>query len=229
MQVEHVEEQQAAQVNGEAKVAEPEALHEADTGAGAQSNRDRIRSRLFDPLGFRFARGTDPEFAKKTLNGIADDLSYMSDANLSALRDVLQTKGEGSSRNFWPDRATFLAFAERIQRRPIADMPGLSSWFGSVEGPRAAEQGILVETFLYIADRKMPPVTDAARRIVATKAAENARRLQIVKERRAAGLSINADDLAFERWYRDQLDRCDALMRQERAKRGHHVPAQVQA
>jgi hypothetical protein len=190
-------------------------------GVVAQSNRDRVRGLLFDPLSFRFPRSVDAEAAKKALNRIADDLAYLSDASLAALRDIMRTKGEGSSRNFWPDHATFIGFAEVIQRRPIEDLPALSSWFGSIEGPRAAMQGILVETFLFIADRKMPPVTDGARRQVASKAAENARRLQIIAERRAAEMAIDVGELEFERWYRDQRARCEALMRSERAKRGH--------
>lgn len=196
-------------------------MPDSGDGLGAQSNRDRVRGLLFEPLGFRFPRAVDADAAKKALNRIADDLSYLTDASLAALREMLRTKGEGSSRNFWPDHATFIGFAEVIQRRPIEDLPALSSWFGSIEGPRAALQGILVETFLFIADRKMPPVTDGARRQVATKAAENSRRLLIITERRAAGLTIEAGELEFERWYNDQLVRCEALMRSERAKRGH--------
>lgn len=200
---------------------------EIGDGSANQSNRDRIRVKLFDQLGFRFPRGTDSEIAKATLNRIADELSYLSDESLAALCDILRTKGEGSSRNFWPDRATFLGFAEIVQRRPLRDLPGLASWFGSIEGPKAEAQGILVETLQFIISRKMPPVSDPARQAVVSRAAENKRRLQIISERRERGVAVDADDLAFEDWYGKQLAVATDLMRQERARRGFadHAPS----
>ena len=190
-----------------------------------RSNRDRIRDLLFNPLGFRFPRGTDAEKGKAMLNRIADDLAYLSDESLAALLAMIRTKGEGSSRCFWPPRATFLAIAEYIQPRPVEDIPALCSWFGSVEGPKAAGNGILVETFLFIEARKLPPVADGAMRQITAQARENARRLLIVDERTAAGLAIAPDELAFARWYREKLAFCQALMEAERRKRGHDVGA----
>jgi hypothetical protein len=199
-----------------------EAKPTPETGDGSvtQSNRDRIRVKLFDRLGFRFPRGTDPEVAKSTLNRIADELAYLSDDSLAAVCDILRTKGEGSSRNFWPDRATFLGFAEIVQRRPLRDLPGLASWFGSIEGPKAEKEGTLVETMQFIISRKMPPVSDTARQAVVSRAAENKRRLQIISERRERGVAVDADDLAFEDWYGKQLAVATDLMREERARRG---------
>ena len=190
-----------------------------------RSNRDRIRDLLFDRLGFRFARGTDAEKGKAMLNRIADDLAYLSDESLAALLAMLRTKGEGTARCFWPPRATFLAIAEYIQPRPVEDIPALCSWFGSVEGPKAAANGILVETFLFIEARKLPPVADGAMRQITAQARENARRLLIVDERTAAGLSVAPDELAFARWYREKLAFCQNLMEAERRKRGHGVTA----
>ncbi|MFQ1702919.1 hypothetical protein ACJ5NV_20275 [Loktanella agnita] len=188
-----------------------------------RSNRDRIRAQLFDRLGFRFPRGTDAEKGRAMLNRIADDLVYLSDASLATLQVMLRTKGEGTSRCFWPQRATFLAIAEYIQPRAVEDIPALCSWFGSVEGPKAAANGTLVETFLFIEARKLPPVAEGAKRQIATQARENARRLVIVDERTAAGWPVAADDLAFARWYRAKLAFCQALMETERRKRGHPV------
>ena len=190
-----------------------------------RSNRDRIRDLLLDRLGFRFPRGTDAEKGKAMLNRIADDLAYLSDESLAALLAMVRTKGEGTARCFWPPRATFLAIAEYIQPRSVEDIPALCSWFGSVEGPKAAANGILVETFLFIEARKLPPVADGAMRQITAQARENARRLLIVDERTAAGLSVAPDELAFARWYREKLAFCQNLMEAERRKRGHGVTA----
>ena len=186
-----------------------------------RSNRDL----LFAPLGFRFPRGTEAEKGRAMLNRIADDLAYLSDASLATLQAMLRTKGEGTARCFWPPRVPFLAIAAYIQPRPVEDIPALRSWFGSVEGPKAAASGILVETFLFIEARKLPPVADGAMRQITAQARENARRLLIVDERTAAGLSVAPDELAFARWYREKLAFCQDLMETERRKRGHAVNA----
>lgn len=190
-----------------------------------ETKRDRVRRLLLDPLGFRFPKGTDPEEAKKVLNRIADDLAYMADERLRALRDMMASKGQGTARNFWPDHASFIGFAELVEPRPVAELPALLSWFGSVEGPAAMKAGILVETWQFIERRKKPPVTAQERALVAEQSAVNARRLTIIEERRRDGRAIDADDAAWERWYLDLQASCEGIVARERAARGHDVTA----
>ena len=186
----------------------------------AETKRDRVRRLLLDPLGFRFPKAVEQDEARKRLDRIADDLGYLSDQALRTLTEMLRSKGEGSSRNFWPDHATFVGFAEIVQPRPLEEHPALLSWFGSVEGPRAIEAGSLVETFEWIARRKVPPYAPQARKMVAEMAAQNARRLTIVRERRAAGLTIDPKEVEWERWYLDRMEKCAAIVDRERAARG---------
>ncbi|WP_347311379.1 hypothetical protein [Defluviimonas sp. SAOS-178_SWC] len=188
--------------------------------AHAETNRGRIRRILLDPLGFRFPKKVEPEEAQRRLDRIADDLGYLADASLKALEEMLRSKGQGSDRNFWPDHATFIGFAEVIQPRPLDELPALRSWFGSVEGPRAIAEGTLVETYGWIARRKVPPYTPQARALVLEEAAQNARRLSIIAERKAAGLSVATDDLDWERAYRRRMADCQALVERERTLRG---------
>ena len=185
-----------------------------------ETKRDRVRRLLIDPLGFRFPKRTEPDEARKRLDRLADDLGYLSDASLRTLADMLRTKGQGSERNFWPDHATFIGFAEVVQPRPVEELPALLSWFGSVEGPRAISEGTLVETFDWISRRKIPPYSPPARAAVNEEAAKNARRLSIIAERRAAGLTVAPDELGWERWYLDRKTECEALVARERAARG---------
>lgn len=186
-----------------------------------ETKRARVRRILLEPLGFRFRKGVDGDEAKRALNRIADDLAYMADDRLAALRDMLATKGQGSDRNFWPDHATFIAFAEVVEPRPIEELPALLSWFGSVEGPAALAAGVLVETWQFIGRRKKPPVTPQERTMVAEAAAMNARRLTIIAERREAGWTISDEDRDWERRYLACRAHCEAIVARERAARGH--------
>ncbi|PYE81310.1 hypothetical protein [Pseudoroseicyclus aestuarii] len=177
-----------------------------------ESNRDRVRRLLLVPLGFRFRRGTDAGEARRSLDALADELGYMSDASLSALRGMLASKGEGAARCFWPDLATFRGFAEIVQPRPLEEVPALVRWFRSVEGPRAVEAGTLVETFLWFEKKKAPPLTPQARAMVAQRAQQNHRRLEVISDRRAREVRNDAQDLEWERWYRSTLARVEALV-----------------
>lgn len=194
---------------------------EAQSGQDHETKRGRVRRLLLDPLAFRFPKGTDDVKARRFLDELADELAYMPDDRLTALRESLQYQGMGAARNHWPDRVTILAFADRFAPRPLEELPGLLSWFGSVEGPRAIEAGTLVETFEYIRRRKAPPYTPQAQAQIAENAAASARRLQILSERRVLGLTVAGDDLAWEGWYIGLRRRCEEIVARERAKRGH--------
>lgn len=190
-----------------------------------ETKRDRVRRLLLDPLGFRWPRGADEAEGRRKLDGIADELAYMDDDRLAALRDLLRGKGEGVARCFWPERATFIGFAELVQPRPIEDLPALLSWFGSVEGPRAIEDGTLVETFEYIRDRKVPPAHEKAAAMIRARATENARRLQLVDDRIRQDLPPRDGEPEWARGYRARRAWCEEIVRIERAKRGLPVAA----
>lgn len=193
---------------------------EAPPDAGqAETNRGRVRRLLLDPLGFRSPRGTAPEAERKFLDALADELGYMRDAELQVLAGMLRSKGGGSARNFWPDLASFRGFAELVAPRPLAQMPKLLSWFGSVEGPKAAAEGTLVETYAYLERNKVPPASDGARRMVREEAAKNAHRLRVIEDRRRAGAPVTGAEAEWARWYCGRRAWCDELVRIERARK----------
>lgn len=187
----------------------------------AETKRDKVRRLLFAPLGFRHRREVAEEDGQRWLDALADDLGYMGEDRLRALAELMQGHGEGTARHFWPDRPTFIAFAEVIEPRPLDQLPAICSWFGSVEGPRAIADGTLVETWLYIQRTKKPPVTEQARRLIAERAALSKRRIEVITDRRRAGLSVNLDDLAWECWYLQLQTKCETIVARERTARGH--------
>lgn len=192
-------------------------------GDGAETKRARVRRILFDQLGFRSRRGVDMEEERRFLDGLADELAYMSDANLRVLAQMMAIKGEGSSRNIWPDRATFRGYAHVVQPRPMEELPELRRWFASVEGRRMQAEGTLVETWEYFQRNRCPPVKPQARAMVLQRAEESRRRLTIIAEKQAAEIPVSADDLDWAHWYRERMDHLDRLVRD--AARGSGVAA----
>jgi hypothetical protein len=178
----------------------------------SESNRARVRRILFDPLGFRFPKRMTVADGQSILNGIADDLAYMADDKLEALERMLRVHGQGSDRSFWPERATFVAFAHVCQPLPLDRDPKLRSWFASVEGQRMVQDGTLVETWRYFERKRIPPYTPEAREMVRREAEGNARRVQLVAERLRLGLPVNAEEGRFSEWYLDQRARLERLV-----------------
>lgn len=186
----------------------------------AESNRDRVRRLLFDPLGFRFERGVDAAEARRRLDAIADELGYLGDDQLAVLARMLRVQGRGSARNWWPDRATFVNLAHLVAPLPLEQDPKLLSWFASVEGPRVLAEGTVVETVDYLSSKRVPPASDQARRMVAERAATNRRRLDVIDDKRAAGFTVSDDDAAWAVWYRGQIAHWEQIVSDLRATKG---------
>lgn len=192
-----------------------------DTDQAPETNRDRVRRLLLVPLGFRHERKTDEAAGRALLDGIADDLAYVSDDALGRILEAMRGKGLGVHKDFWPTRAAFIGYAEMYHPRPLELSPKLMSWFASVEGPRAIAEGTLVETWQFFEKYKYPPARPDAKRRVLEAAQTNARKLQLISEQRARGREILPDDAAWERWYLDRRQFCmDAV---ERARAGKAV------
>lgn len=184
-----------------------------------ESNRNRVRRLLFDPLGFRWPKKMTEADGRSRLDAIADELAYMRDDALEALARMLRPHGQGSDRSFWPERATFISYAHICQPLPLEADPKLLSWFASVEGQRMVQDGTLVETWRYFEERRVPPATPQARALVLSRAQEAQRRVQIVGEKVAAGYVVSAEDRAFAEHYRAHTARLTDLLEVARAAR----------
>lgn len=187
----------------------------SDRATATETNRDRVRRLVIDPLaetGFRFKQGTDPDKAKAHLNRITDALAHMSDEELDRMRASLQTKGEGSSRCFWPASATVLALAEVCHPRPMEEVPAIASWFRSAAGREALAADRLAAEFRFWERKKRPPLNEAERRKISEVAAEWRRRAQYVRERQRDGRSPGHDELEWLRWFEALTKRAQALV-----------------
>jgi hypothetical protein len=179
-----------------------------------EGKRDRVRRLLIDPLtelGFRKPARVKTEGHEAGLTKLADDLAYMSDANLSALFDMMKSKGDGKERCLWPPRAAFLKTAEHIQPRPIEELPSLLRWFRSVEGPKARANGTLVETLEYFQTHKRPPIN--ARSAILSRAQDNQRQRELFQDRVNRGVA-RPEEVEWLRVYEAKRQRCDRIVQE---------------
>ena len=188
-----------------------------------ETNRDRVRRVLFEPLGFRHPKRVAEAAGVAMLNAIADELSYMSDENLAVLARMMRVHGEGSSRDFWPARAAFISFAHLCQPLPLEADTKLISWFASREGDQMVNDRTLVETWRYFEAKRVPPATPQARALVLDRARDAARRIDIVHERREAGLGVDPAEADFVKRYEADQARMMTLLRDVRAARAEAV------
>lgn len=183
-----------------------------------ESQRGRVRQALVAGLGFRFPKGTSEDTARKRLDRICDDLVYLTPENLRRVIGALRTKGEGGSRCFWPERATFLAFAEIAQPRALEDAPGVASWFASAAGAEALVADRLVAEFLFWQRMKRPPLSRGDKHGVEEQAAEFRHDRARARSNRDAGRPPMFDDARWLPWYEALEARALALV--EAGKRG---------
>ena len=180
--------------------------------AQTDSARGRVREVLVTGLGFRFPKGVSEDLGRKRLDRICDDLVYLSPESLRRLVGALRTKGEGSSRCCWPERATFLAFAELVQPRALEDAPGVASWFASAAGQSAVEGDRLVAEFLFWQRHKRPPLTPGDRMSIEEHARELRSRRRRACFNRSGGRGAVLDDAAWLPWFEGVHARALALV-----------------
>ena len=191
-----------------------------------ETKRGRVRRLLITPLeepysgmGFTFPREVSAEKARGYLDWLADWMGYLSDDELRLLRETLSTKGEGSRKRFWPQRATVVWYAQGCRPRPLETWPESSSWFSSIEGPRARVEGTMVATFQFIEKNVRPPYTTKDRARVKADASDLNAEVERAREFDACG-RLDADGRAYLAWHDDLVARAEALVAAGEAKRG---------
>lgn len=214
-----------------------------DKDLKAETKRDRVRRIVFNPLdeeGIRpnpkvtEIRGEDgkvtetrEERHRRFLDALADSIAHMGDESLAALREAIKfnTLGDGKPtgkrrgwRGCWPSRIDVLDWANAIEKFPMDKVPGLKGWFASVEGPRALENDIAVETFEWIRDHKRPPYRDRDIKTIQHRAAERRREVTRCRERLQRGPDASAENQLSRYNYR--LDTVRKLIREFRGDKG---------
>lgn len=184
----------------------------------AESKRARVRRLLISPLmrdGMRFRHGTPDDAQKKALDGLADDLAYMTDRGLEALRIWALRNGEGSSKCFWPTRVSMIGKAEDFERRDLEELPALARWFASTAGQAALDGGRLAAEYAFWTRYKRPPVKPEDRKRVADRAAEWTVKAERIRDRVSRGLQPLHDDADWLNWYDRTTKRAAELVSKE--------------
>lgn len=180
-----------------------------------ETKRDRVRRLVLDPLkadGFRFPKGVKADDGQTRLDRLADDLAYMSDDGLAALRISLRTKGEGAARCFWPMPATVLGLAESFQHRPLDELPQLLRWFSSAAGHAAILGDRLVAEYWFWTQYKRPPVKPMDKKTVDQKAADWRRRVELAQDRIDRDRALPEDEARWLEWYRGKVAYVEGLV-----------------
>lgn len=180
-----------------------------------EGKRDRVRRLLIVPLaedGMRFRHGTPADKQKQMLDRLADDLSYMSDAGLLALREWMRSHGDGASKSFWPVPVAVITTAESFEPRPLEELPALRRWFASAAGRAALDGNRLVAEYEFWRKFKRPPVQPRDRDAVARRAAEWLSKAERIEDRLARGLAPLHDDADWLEWYLSTTARAKALV-----------------
>lgn len=160
-----------------------------DGGEGKARGRAVVRAELVEPLQadglVRPPRETAASHAAM-IDRLCDRLAYLDAGQLAVLREVVLRAAEGEARNRWPAFATIWNLAVRLYPPPDEEDRLIASWFASVEGPKARDQGFMVELYLFLRRMHRPPGQYELKGL-REEAAENARRRVRVEEWLRAG------------------------------------------
>lgn len=172
--------------------------------ADGETKRGRVRRLLIEPLergGMRMRKGADAAAHRAFLDRLCDDLAYLGDDGLAAVRRWAEVNGDGKGRCFWPPFVAFAWAAQAWQPRPVEELPEMRRWFASMAGIEArAVPGRLVAELRFIERHRRPPVHAAERQRVASDAAALAAEAARACEMRDRGRMHDAALLeAFER------------------------------
>lgn len=199
-----------------------------------ESKRARVRRIVFEPLerdGLRpnpKVRALKEEGAHRAwLDRLADDMGHMGDESLEALHDTIRynTVGDGktsgrrrSARGCWPSRIDILDWANAIEKFPMDKVPGLKGWFASVEGPKALENDMALETFDWIRRHKRPPFRYRDKQSIREAATDRRREIDLARERLKRGPDAACEALVQRYDYR--LNNVRAIIRKFRGDKG---------
>jgi len=178
-----------------------------------ETKRARVRRLLIEPLqesGFCYPKKVPEEIQRKRLTAVIDAVSYMSDRGLTVLQKSMLTKGEGAAKRFWPERVTFIGWAEAFEKRPLSQVPELLSWFKSRAGLDALRDDRLVAEYEFWRDNKRPPLTNRDRKAIMDRANEITAQVTRHEDRMERRVAAYFDDAGFYAWYQGALKQCQA-------------------
>jgi hypothetical protein len=207
-----------------AQAAREDQQDQAGEAEARAAGRARVREHLVSPLaGLERPRKMTAAERDAALGRLADKLAYMTPAALDglaelALRHAGMVAGKGGVPRL-PEEGMILAWAYAVQCPPSRLSAFVASVLGSRLGEEARDGGWLVE--LYREVRRVvapPPKSDYAKGLLRDAAAENARRLERVRERNGNGVASPEDMRWLAAWH-DDLRAAEALVAEGCARR----------
>lgn len=181
---------------------------------GARAVRALFLDRLTD-AGLARKRGVSAAAHEATLRRLGEALAYLGADNLATLAEVIL---DDAADGLWPSEVYIRSAASALQPRPPEEKRIVTSWFASLAGPRAEEEGHLVEMFRYLRRKGRPPQAYDLRAL-GDEARANARRLELIDDRLARD-TASAEDQAWRQAYLADRARALALVAEGRARRG---------
>lgn len=168
----------------------------------AKPGKALVRELLLDRLteaGLARRRGTSVQAHEVGMKRLAESLGYMTEDNLRTLAETIMDQAADGC---WPPEIHIRQLAHALEAPPIAEARVVSSWLASVRGPEAQAEGWLVELYRFLRARRQPPQPWDARRLRA-EAEDNARRLELLRERLERGAASAEDRGWLAAWERD--------------------------
>lgn len=174
------------------------------------SGRAAVRAHLLEPLaGLPRRRGVSAADHARDLARLADQLAYMTPANLRGLCELVLRHSPGKSGPCWPDVALVRSWAMALQCPPPRLSDYAQSLIRSAMGRQARDEGWMVELF-QIAKRLGPPPNRYVLHKLRDEAGANTRRRALVRERIERGVASAEDQAWLSAWW-DDMAECEAI------------------
>lgn len=180
--------------------------------------RARVKEHLWDRLdqaGLQRPKGMTIEAYTGMQARLADRLAYMLPENLATLAEIVIDNPAPRGR-CWSE-VLLLGEAKALQTPPVTDLPIVTSWLASIEGPAALAGGFAVELFRHLRRTGRPPRPYDLTRI-REEAANNARQIELVSNRQVRDVA-SAEDKAWLEAYRRDHERVRQIIAEGQARR----------
>ncbi|MBU2360410.1 MAG: hypothetical protein KKB02_16025 [Alphaproteobacteria bacterium] len=136
---------------------------------------------------------------------LCDRLAYLDPDNLLTLAELMICNASGPARprlGVWPE-AAILSEAKALQVPPVADLPIITSWLASIEGPPAVAGGFEVELYRHLRRTGRPPLPYDMHRIREGGVEAN-RQIELVQGRIDRDVATAEDRAWLEAYQRDR-------------------------
>jgi hypothetical protein len=130
---------------------------------------------------------------------LAEKLSYMTEANLRGLLELVTRHASGVGRDVWPAEVAIYSWAKQLQPSPARENDYVKSLLRSAMGRRARALGYHVELFALARKIGPPPGRYDLNRLLDQSRNAKAQRDRV--ERQVAGGTARLEDAKWLEWY----------------------------